>query len=298
MKILLIGCNGQIGWELNRTLQSLGEIEALDYPAIDLALPDNIREQVRRIQPQLIVNAAAYTAVDKAEEEPELAMAINGMAPGILAEEARRIKAALVHYSTDYVFDGSRSEPYTEDDTPNPVSTYGRSKWRGEKAVREVGPPHLVLRTSWVYGSRGKNFMLTMLRLAREKEEIRIVDDQIGSPTWCRLVAEATAQILAQGIRDWPGFLSEKGGLYHLCAGGRTSWFHFAEAILRLDPDRAGQKVKRLLPISTAEYPTPARRPAYSLLSCEALYQTFGLRLPDWDLSLPLLGSGIESLIF
>jgi len=286
MKILLIGCNGQVGWELNRTLQPLGEVVALDYPAIDLALPDKIREQVRHIQPQLIVNAAAYTAVDKAEEEPELALAINGMAPGILAEEAKRIKAALVHYSTDYVFDGSKSEPYTEDDPPNPVSIYGQSKWKGEKAVREVGLPHLVLRTSWVYGSRGKNFMLTMLRLAREKEEIRVVDDQIGSPTWCRLVAEATAQILAQGIRDWPGFLSEKGGLYHLCAGGRTSWFHFAEAILRHDPDRADQKVKRLLPISTAEYPTPARRPAYSLLSCEAAYRAFGLRLPDWNLTL------------
>ncbi|MEW6380557.1 MAG: dTDP-4-dehydrorhamnose reductase [bacterium] len=286
MKILLIGSGGQVGWELDRTLQVLGEVIALDYPAIDLTSPEQIRKTVRDIRPALIVNAAAYTAVDKAEEEPDVALAINGRAPGILAEEAKRVGAAIVHYSTDYVFDGRGSSPYTENDTPNPLNTYGRTKLEGDLAVQAAGVPHLILRVSWVYGARGKNFLLTMLKLAGEREEIRVVDDQIGSPTWCRMIAEATAQILAQGVSDLSGFLRDRGGLYHLTAAGKTSWFGFTRAILAADPHRNEHKAVRLIPISTAEYPTKARRPAYSLLSSEAARAAFGIRLPGWESSL------------
>lgn len=286
MKILLIGYNGQVGWELNRTLQPLGKVIALDYPTIDLSQPKQINQLVREIRPNLIINAAAYTAVDKAEKEAESAIAVNAQAPGILAEEAKRLGAAIIHYSTDYVFDGTKDTPYTEQDTPNPVNTYGRTKWQGEKAVQTAGVPHLILRLTWVYGARGKNFLLTILKLATEKEEIRVVDDQTGSPTWCRMIAEATAHILAQGVKDPIGFLSEKGGLYHLSAGGKTSWFGFAQAVLKHHPNRKALKVKHLMPIPTTEYQTPAARPAYSLLSCEAACKAFGLRLPEWESSL------------
>ncbi len=286
MKILLIGCNGQVGWELNRTLQPLGDIIAVDYPAIDLTRPEEIRTLVRKTRPGLIINATAYTAVDKAEEQVEEAEAVNSRAPGILAQEAKALGAAIVHYSTDYVFDGTKDIPYREKDTPCPISTYGRTKWEGEQAVQTAGAPHLILRLTWVYGARGKNFMLTVLKLAAEKEEIRIVDDQIGSPSWCRMIAEATAQILAQGAGDPAGFLAEKGGLYHLSAQGKTSWFGFAQAILQHHPNRKALKVKHLIPITTNEYPTPAARPAYSLLSSEAAHRVFGLRIPEWEHSL------------
>jgi len=286
MKILLVGSNGQVGWELNRTLQPLGDIIAVDYPAIDLTIPEDIRRLVRETRPGLIVNATAYTAVDKAEEHVEEAEAVNSRAPGILAREAKALGAAIVHYSTDYVFDGTKDTPYREEDTPCPISTYGRTKWEGEQAVQSAGAPHLILRLTWVYGARGKNFMLTVLKLAAQKEEIRIVDDQIGSPSWCRMIAEASAQILAQGASDPAGFLAEKGGLYHLSAQGKTSWFAFAQAILDHHPNRKALKVKHIIPIGTSEYPTPAARPAYSLLSSEALYGVFGLRIPEWEHSL------------
>lgn len=286
MKVLLIGAMGQVGWELNRTLQPLGDVIAMDYPIIDLASKEQICGQVSRILPDLIVNAAAYTAVDKAEEEPELAMSINGKAPGILAGEAKRIGAVLIHYSTDYVFDGSKGTPYTEDDPPNPINTYGETKLEGEEAIRRVDIPYLILRTSWVYGVRGKNFMRTILRLAREKNEIRIVNDQIASPNWCRMIAEATAQILAQGISDLPGFFSQRGGIYHLSAQGQTSWFGFAKAILELDPNKKEHRFKQLIPVSTNEYPTTARRPAYSFLSSQSAKKIFGLRIPEWKSTL------------
>lgn len=288
MNILLIGANGQVGWELNRTLQPLGDVVALDYPVIDLGSPEQIRERIREIRPRIIINAAAYTAVDKAEEERKLATAVNAVAPRVLAEEAKRTGAAIVHYSTDYVFDGARNEPYTEKDTPNPINTYGRSKLEGDRAIQIADIPYLILRTSWVYGARGKNFMLTVLRLAREKEEIRVVDDQSGSPTWCRMIAEATAQILFQGMKDPIGFLNEKGGLYNLSAMGNTSWFGFAKAILKHDPNRGDHKVKHLVPVSTKEYPTAAGRPAYSVLSCQRVKDAFGLHLPEWETALKL----------
>ena len=208
MKILLTGKNGQVGWELQRTLTTLGDVVAIDRKGMDLANPDSIRNTIRAVRPDLIVNAAAYTAVDKAESEPELAMAINGIAPGIMAEEAGRLGAAMVHYSTDYVFDGTKTTPYTEGDILNPINVYGKTKLAGEQAVQAAGIPHLIFRTSWVYGLRGRNFLLTILRLAKEWDELKIVDDQIGAPTWSRMVAEATATILAQCL--FPPL--EKGG--------------------------------------------------------------------------------------
>jgi len=277
--ILLTGKNGQVGWELQRTLAPLGEVVALDRQQLDLSNPAQIRERVREIKPGLIVNAAAYTTVDRAEAEPELAMAVNGTAPGILAEEAKRAGAAIIHYSTDYVFDGSKTTPYTEEDAPNPINVYGRTKLAGEQAIQAVGVPHLILRTSWVYGMRGKNFLLTILRLAREREELTIVDDQIGAPTWSRTIAEATARILS--VNPLP--LADASGIYHMTASGSTTWYGFAEAILALDPNPAEQVCKHLKPILTAEYPTPARRPAYSVLSNAKLKAAFGVVLPSWE---------------
>ena len=240
------------------------------------------------MKPDLVVNAAAYTAVDQAEQEPELANALNGVAPGILAEEAEHLGAAIVHYSTDYVFDGESAASYTEKDEPNPLNMYGKTKLAGEQAVQAAGAPYLVLRTSWVYGTRGRNFLLTILRLARQRKELKIVDDQLGTPTWCRIIAEVTAHILAQSKGDFAGFLEQTGGLYHLTAGGQTSWYGFAKAIAELDPDRAGQVLKELKPIPTSEYPTPARRPACSTLESGELARRFGVELPDWRTQLEL----------
>jgi dTDP-4-dehydrorhamnose reductase len=299
-RILLTGKNGQVGWELHQALSPLGEVVALDRWQLDLADPGQIRERVREIKPDLIVNAAAYTAVDRAETEPELAMAINGLAPGILAEEANRIGAAIIHYSTDYVYDGIKTTPYTEEDTPNPLNVYGRTKLAGEQAVRAVGASHLILRTSWVYGLRGKNFLLTILRLAREREELKVVDDQLGAPTWSRTIAEATARILTSGAwpasGTWPADATSpassawpsptNSGIYHLTASGSTSWYGFAEAILSLDQNPAEQVYRQLIPIPTSAYPTPAHRPANSVLSNTKLKAVFGLTLPSWEQSL------------
>jgi len=280
-KILLTARNGQVGWELQRTLAPLGEVVALDRTALDLAAPDAIRTVIREVKPQLIVNAAAYTAVDRAETEPDLAHAVNATAPGIMAEEAKRLGAALIHYSTDYVFDGAKDGAYVEEYPTNPLNVYGKTKLAGEQAIRASGAAHLILRTSWVYGARGKNFLLTMLRLAKEREELKIVADQIGAPTWSRHIAETTAQILAQRIGQWP----ELDGLYHFTAGGATSWHGFASAIVELSGIAPSP---RLIPIPTTEYPLPATRPKNSLLANTSLAATFGLTMPDWSLSLRL----------
>lgn len=285
MRILVTGRNGQVGWELLRTLAPLGEVVAPARAQLDLASPDSIVAALRDIRPGLIVNAAAYTAVDKAESEPDLAMAINGTAPGILAEEGGRLGAALIHYSTDYVFDGAAARPYTEQDEANPLNVYGRTKLAGERAVAAAGAPHLILRTSWVYGARGRNFLLTMLKLAQERDELKIVADQTGAPTWSRLIAEATAQIVAQGSHS--GRLLGESGIYHLTAAGQTSWFGFARAIL----DRAAAKRAhrpRLIPIPATEYPLPAHRPAWSVMSNTKLVERFGLALPSWETCLEL----------
>lgn len=284
MRILLTGRDGQVGHELARSLAPLGELIALDRRALDLSDPDSIRARVREHRPDWIVNAAAYTAVDRAESEEALALAINAAAPGVLAEEARRIGAGLLHYSTDYVFDGAQAGPYVEDDAPNPRNAYGRSKRAGEDAVRAAGAAHLILRTSWVYGLRGRNFLRTILRLAGERDELKIVDDQFGAPTWSRLIAESSALLLARlgGDRDAWQALS---GIYHLSAGGRTSWHGFARAILEYVP---AERRPRLTPIPGADYPTPARRPANSVLANDKLQAAFGLRMPSWEAGLAL----------
>jgi len=287
MKILVTAAQGQVGWELRRTLATLGEVVAVDRHAMDLSDPDSVRKCIREIQPGLIVNAAAYTAVDKAEAEPDLAMMVNGTAPGIMAEEAKRLGAAIVHYSTDYVFDGSKATPYAEDDATNPINVYGRSKLAGEEAIQAVGAPHLILRTSWVYGARGKNFLLTILRLARERDELKIVDDQFGAPTWSRTIAETTAQMLAQ--RRSAAALAEVSGVYHLTARGCTSWHGFTQAILAHSPlFVSGASKPLLLPISTSEYPLPAKRPMNSVIGNAKLASVFGLAQTDWEDALKL----------
>jgi dTDP-4-dehydrorhamnose reductase len=287
-KILILGRQGQIAWELQVTLATLGNVTVLGSGQLDLANPDLIREKVRSIQPDIIVNAAAYTAVDKAESEPELCMTINATAPGILAELARESQALLVHYSTDYIFDGSKTSPYLETDLTNPLSVYGASKLAGEQAIIQVDCPHLILRTTWVYGNRGKNFLLTILRLAAERAELKIVSDQIGAPTWSRSIAEATLQILAQ----CHGTRSSVKGIYNLSAAGQTSWHGFASQIVsqyRLQYPDKHLAIENILPIPASDYPTPAQRPAYSVLDNSKILADFGVQLPDWSLSLAQL---------
>ena len=275
MKILLTGCAGQLGRELKRSLACLGEVIACDRSQLDLARADPLRAALRSIAPAVIINAAAYTAVDKAEAEPALADAINSLAPGILAEEARRLGALLIHYSTDYVFDGSKATAYTEGDAPAPLSAYGRSKLGGERAIAAAGARHLIFRTSWVYGLHGANFMKTMLRLARERNELRVVGDQVGAPTWSRHLADATSHVLAR--KEIPY------GLYHLAAAGETSWHGYAEAIFG-EALRAGllENIPVVNRIASADFPLPAARPANSRLDCSRFRRDFGLALPDW----------------
>ncbi len=283
-RILVIGRRGQVGWELCRTLAPLAHVVAVDVPEIDFTSADSIRNCVRNGRPDIVVNAAAYTAVDKAETEADLAMKINGVAPGILAEEARKCGALMVHYSTDYVFDGTKATPYVETDAPNPLGAYGRTKLAGDEAVRAAGGAHFIFRLCWVYGARGQNFMLTMMRLAREREKLRVVNDQHGCPTWSRMIAEATSLALKQAIAA-PDFAAHMTGTYHLAATGATNWHHFAQSIIGLMP-ADGKKCTQVEAIPSSEYPTPTRRPTYSVLSCEKLKQTFGLQLPLWDESL------------
>ncbi|WP_420823406.1 dTDP-4-dehydrorhamnose reductase [Trinickia diaoshuihuensis] len=298
--ILLTGANGQVGFELARSLQGFGRVVACDRSALDLADLAKVRDAVREIRPALIVNAAAYTAVDQAETDVDAAMRINAQAPGILAEEAARIHAPLVHYSTDYVFDGRAPNAYVEDDETNPQNTYGRSKLAGEQAISAAGGAHLIFRTSWVYGARGKNFLLTMLRLGGERPELRVVADQIGAPTWSNTIAVMTANVLAQaigtGAKDdapWNDWWRERSGVYHLTAAGQTSWHGFAEAIFEL----AGLAKKPTVhAIPASAYPTPATRPSNSRLSNDKLARTFGLRAPEWREALSLcLAGGVSS---
>ncbi|GAB5099230.1 dTDP-4-dehydrorhamnose reductase [Caballeronia sp. HLA56] len=287
--ILLTGINGQVGFELARTLQGLGNVVALDRNGLDLGNLDQIRQVVRDIKPALIVNPAAYTAVDKAETDADAAMRLNAEAPGVLAEEAKKLGAALVHYSTDYVFNGKKDGVYLEDDAVDPQNVYGKSKLAGEQAIAASGCDHLIFRTSWVYGTRGKNFLLTMLRLGAEKEELNVVADQIGAPTWSNTIATLTAGVLAQARAAEKGDASEwwkrNSGVYHLTASGSTSWHGFAEAIFRFsDLDRK----PKVNPIPASAYPVPAVRPSNSRMSNEKLLQTFGLKAPEWDRALQL----------
>ncbi len=288
--ILLTGADGQVGWELRRALAPLGHVVALRRAEADLTDADAIRAAVRAARPALVVNAAAHTAVDAAERERDTAFRVNADAPGVLAEEAARLGAPIVHYSTDYVFDGAKRTPYVEDDAVAPQGAYGESKLAGERAVAAANPAHLVLRTSWVYASRGRNFLLTMLRLAHEREELRVVADQHGVPTPARLLADVTAAVLARAATA-DGFVLPPAlaGTYHVAARGATTWHGFAEAIVALDPRRAAQRCRAVVPIATADFPTPARRPAYSVLDPSRLERAFALRMPEWRAQLELV---------
>jgi len=291
-KILLTGVSGQVGHALKAKLAANGQVDmaqlvALDRSQLDLANPDAIRSAVQAIKPDLIINPAAYTAVDLAESQPEQAYAINAVAAGILAEEAGKIDALLVHYSTDYVFDGLKNTPYLEDDPTQPVSVYGKTKLAGEDAIRVVGFPHLILRTSWVYGSYGKNFLRTILRLANEREGLKIVADQIGVPTSAGAIAEATIAIL-QGLKKG------QSGTYHLTNTGETTWYGFAQAIVDIYEEKQAAKgwpalksySSNIMPITTSEYPTAASRPASSRLDCGKLKRDFNIQLADWRTAL------------
>jgi dTDP-4-dehydrorhamnose reductase len=295
MQILLLGINGQLGWELRRTLATLGQVTALDYPQIDLTRPEQARTVIKRIKPQVIINATAYTSVDGAESEAEVALAINRDAPGIIAEEAKALGAVFIHYSTDYVFDGMKSEPYVETDLPNPVNTYGQSKLAGEYEITQIGGTYLILRTNWLYSLRGETFVNKVLKWSRQYETLRIVEDQVGSPTWCRMLAEATAQVIAMGSKNIVDWLTAHSGLYHLAGDGYASRYEWAQEILKYDPSPQEQIVEQLLPSLTSEFPTPARRPLFSALDCTRFYQTFGLRLPDWRNALRLALNGSVS---
>jgi dTDP-4-dehydrorhamnose reductase len=288
-RILVFGRIGQVGWELRHKLACQGQVVVVDYPEIDFLKPESIRQAVRAAEPAVIVNAAAYTAVDKAEADAERASAINGQAPGVLAEEATRLGILLVHYSTDYVFDGSKLEPYVETDVPNPRNVYGMTKLEGDLAVQSAGCDYLILRTSWVYGARGSNFLLTMLRLAGERPELRIVDDQIGSPTTSECIAQATASILAQLLSPSGGGLQGRSGIYNLSSSGETSWYGFARTLFEKSAATSGTPIPNLVPISTSDYPQAAKRPANSRLSGQRLEETFGVCLPYWEDALDLV---------
>ena len=278
LKILISGKTGQVAVELQKRLAGLGELIVLGRDELDLSQPEQIRAQVRAHKPDLIINAAAHTAVDLAESEPELAFAINAIAPGILAEEAKALGIPLIHYSTDYVFDGTKPAPYTESDTPNPLGVYGQSKLAGEQAIAAAGGEYLILRTSWVYSSHGKNFLLTMQRLLQEKPQMRIVADQIGAPTWAGTIANSTRVLIEQ----WQAGKAGDWGVYHLTAQGETSWFGFAQAIgeqLRAE----GKACADLEPIPSSAYPTPAKRPLNSRLDCTRLQQQWHVSQPQWQ---------------
>jgi dTDP-4-dehydrorhamnose reductase len=293
MRILLLGKNGQLGWELQRTLAPLGDVAAFDYPEIDLVHEVITRRIVKEKRPQVIVNATAYTAVDKAENEPDLAFALNAVAPGYLAEEARSIGALFVHFSTDYVFDGNKGTPYLETDMPNPLSVYGRTKLAGEQFVQEIDGSYLILRTSWVYSMRRGSFVTKVLEWAHSQQVLHIVDDQVGNPTWARMLAEIVAQVLAKGGDEVVDWLSERSGLYHLAGSGFASRYEWALAILENDPDPAKRLATQTQPAKTADFPTPATRPLYSYLDCHHFAKTFGLYLPPWQEALKL---GMESI--
>jgi dTDP-4-dehydrorhamnose reductase len=300
-RILLIGKNGQIGAELAALLPRLGEVTAFDRHQLDLSKPDQIRQAIRNTRPHVIVNAAAYTFVDQAESDESEARVINADAPAVMAEEATKIGAAMVHYSTDYIFDGSKALAYDENDLPNPINVYGKTKLAWEQAIQDAGLPHLIFRTAWVYGTRGRNFLLTILRLATEREELRIVCDQFSSPTWSSEIAKGTARILEQLSGQGQEAFSKFSGIYHMTAAGKTSWFEFGKAIVE-EASRTPQGVwwfaaatggrplvtRRVIPVTTEEYPTLARRPAYTVLSNSRLKHMFDFELPDWRTQLHL----------
>lgn len=295
LRILLLGAAGQVGQELQVSFADFGDLACADRKSADFADPEQVRNLVRQVAPDVILNAAAYTAVDRAESEPALAMTVNAEAPRVLAEEALRLCALLVHYSTDYVFDGSRQDPWTEADEPNPLNVYGATKLAGERAIQNIGGRHLVFRTSWVYGPHGNNFLFTMLRLARERERLSIVNDQFGAPTTSIEIASATRKIVEGIIEGRFGAETDWSGTYHMTCADSTTWFGFAQAIF----ERAGKlldgKLPQLIPIATADYPRPARRPRNSVLSNAGLFERFGIHLAPWTSALDVVTEKLAS---
>ena len=288
MKILLFGKTGQLGWELERTLAALGSVHALGQNELDLQDLAALKQVILTTKPDVIVNASAYTAVDRAEQEKELAMRVNAEAPGVMAQAAKELRSVFIHYSTDYVFDGSLGTPYSETDKVNPLNVYGQSKLSGEQAAAEARGAHVILRTSWVYSLRGDGFVSKVLRWARSQETLKIVSDQVGSPTWARALAETTALMLACSAPNPFDYFSERAGVYHLGGRGSVSRLDFAGEILRLDPHKAEQICKRLEPALTADFPTPALRPLITTLDCLKFERVFGLSLPAWEDALRL----------
>ncbi len=288
MRVLLFGKNGQLGWEFQRILPSFGELVALDFKDLNLADLSGLRQVLDELKPDLIVNAAAFTAVDRAESQRDLAEAINGLAPGVMAEASLKSGAMFVHYSTDYVFDGNKGGPYVETDLPNPLNEYGRSKLSGERNIQQVGGAYLILRTSWVYSTRGDNFVSKTLAWARKNRTLKIVSDQVSSPTWARSLAETSSLMLARAGDEMPDFFRDHGGVYHLAGRGHASRFEWAKEILENDPNPGEQVVETMETALTADFPTMAQRPLYSVLECSRFENTFGLRLPDWKRALKL----------
>jgi dTDP-4-dehydrorhamnose reductase len=294
-RILVFGRVGQVGWELRHKLAALGEVRAVDYPEVDFTKSESLHAVVAEHDPAVIVNAVAYTAVDKAEEDEERALSINGIAPGILAEEAKKRGALLVHYSTDYVFDGSGTRPWQEEDSPAPLNAYGRTKLAGDRAIAAVGCEHLIFRTSWVYGARGNNFLLTMLKLAQSKPELSVVADQVGAPTTAEGIAEVTAAVLSQVMSPAGKGLDGRSGVYNLTHGGEGSWFDFAEEIFAEGAEKLGTPRPAVKAITTEEFPRPAARPRNSRLSQKKLARSFGVELPEWRVGLQLVFDTLRS---
>jgi len=296
MKILLFGKHGQLGWELNRTLQCLGQVLSYDLPEVDFMKPRSLRQRIQDFKPRIVVNAAAYTDVDGAEIERDRAKTINSEAPGLIARLCRASGASLIHYSTDYVFDGKKGTPYFEDDPPNPLNVYGQTKLDGERAVMAEGGTSLIFRTAWVYSLRRDCFVTKVLRWSKTRSEIRVVDDQVSNPTWARHLAEITALLLANAVRRGSRPVSEFGGIYHLAGWGMASRLQWAKSILGLIDESPGREVPPVRPAKSGDFPAPAARPALSALDCGKFFETFGLRLPDWEMSLRLAIEEISGL--
>jgi dTDP-4-dehydrorhamnose reductase len=288
LRTMILGTTGQLGWELNRTAACLGDIFTYDYPQIDFSKPEQLGQLVREIKPHLIINAVAYTAVDRAEAEYDLCRTVNATATGALAEAARAIQAGFIHYSTDFVFDGKKDTPYCEDDEPNPLNVYGQTKLEGEQLCEAAGGNYFLFRTSWVYSMRRDSFVTRVLTWAHQREVVRVVADQTGSPTWARLLAEISVQAIIKGGDDPLGWVQEKKGLYHLGGNGSASRYEWAQAIVANDPRASEQVLRCLQPASTMEFPAPAARPEYSALNCQKFETAFDLRLPDWKDALAL----------
>jgi len=292
MNIVLIGKNGQLGWEIQRSLSPLGKVTALGRDQLNVSDYKAVQSILKELKPNLIINATAYTEVDRAETEIELATKINSVAPGIMAEIAHNTHAVFIHYSTDYVFDGQKTTPYIEEDQTNPLNIYGKSKLMGEENIKQVGDAYFIFRTSWVYSLRGNSFVNKVLGWSRKSQNLKIVSNQVGSPTWARLLAETTSLVIATCTMDLLDNVRERRGVYHLAGSGYTSRYQWAQRILANDPNRAEQLVQTVEPVPSEEFPTPATRPMFSALNCEKIEKIFKLRLPDWEESLRLAMAG------